>query len=163
VDQNGEMVGVMATRDAMKLAQEKGLDLVEISPNAKPPVCRIMDFGKYRYDESIRKKQARKHTQRHALKEIKFHANVAEHDYVTKINHVRRFLEKGHKVKVSLQFRGRENAHRELGFELVARVLKECDDVGVTDMAPRLMGRMIIAMLGSRVTKDSKSQRPKKT
>lgn len=157
MDQKGEMVGVMATRDAMKLAQEAGLDLVEISPNAQPPVCRIMDFGKYRYDESVRKKQARKHAQRHALKEIKFHSNVAEHDYATKVGHVRRFLEKGHKVKVSLQFRGRENAHRELGFELVNRVLNECEDIGAVDMQPRLMGRMIVAMLGAKAGKPVKS------
>ena len=157
------MIGVMQTRDAMKLAQAKGLDLVEISPNAQPPVCRIMDFGKYRYDESMRKKQARKHAQRHSLKEIKFHANVADHDYETKVNHIREFLEKGHKVKVSLQFRGRENAHRELGFELIGRVLKDCEDVGSVDMAPRLMGRMIVAMLGSRVSKVAKPQRAEKT
>ena len=105
------MVGVMPTREALKLAQAAELDLVEVSPNADPPVCRIMDFGKFRYDESVKRKESRKQSRTHsrALKEVKFHANVGEHDYQTKVNHARAFLEKGHKVKISLQFRGREN------------------------------------------------------
>lgn len=144
------MAGVIATRDAMKLAQDQGLDLVEISPNVSPPVCRIMDFGQFRYDESIKKKKARKSQHSHALKEMKFHANVAEHDYMTKVNHARKFLEKGHKVKISLQFRGREMAHRDLGYELVKKVLKDCEDVSVVDMAPKMVGRTVVAMLGTR-------------
>ena len=133
------MAGVLEIREAMNLARELGLDLVEISPNADPPVCRIMDFGKYRYDESVKKKKARKASMvyNRQVKEIKFHANVADHDYQTKVNHARKFLEKGHKVKVSLQFRGRENAHRELGFEVVKRVLIDCEDLSVVDMEPK--------------------------
>lgn len=154
---DGSQLGIIPTADALAAARQATLDLVEVAPQERPPVCRIMDFGKYRYDESVRKKQARKHAQRHALKEIKFHSNVAEHDYATKVGHVRRFLEKGHKVKVSLQFRGRENAHRELGFELVNRVLNECEDIGAVDMQPRLMGRMIVAMLGAKAGKPVKS------
>ena len=126
------------------------LDLVEISPNADPPVCRIMDYGKFRYDESIKQKKARKTGHRQIVKEIKFHANVGDHDYQTKVNHARGFLEKGHKVKVSLTFRGRENAHRELGFEVVQRVLKDCEDLSVVDMAPKLVGRSVVSMLGVR-------------
>ena len=156
VNADGGMLGVMATRDAQKLAKDQGLDLVEISPNADPPVCRIMDFGKYRYEESRREKHARKHQHSQVVKEIKFHANVAEHDYVTKVKHVRGFLEKGHKVKVSLTFRGRENAHRELGFALVSRVLQDCSDIGVVDMEPRMMGRSIISLIGTRVGKSAK-------
>jgi translation initiation factor IF-3 len=140
----------MSTRDARALAQKRGLDLVEISPNADPPVCRIMDFGKYRYDESRKQRMARKHQHHQSVKEIKFRSNVGEHDYMTKVNHIRSFLEKGHKVKVSLQFRGRENAHRELGFELVQRVLKECEDLGQVDQQPRLMGRTIVSMLSAK-------------
>lgn len=155
IDADGRMVGILSARDAMKLAQERGLDLVEVSPNADPPVCRIMDFGKYRYQESIREREARKHQKSHSVKEIKFHPNVGEHDYQTKVNHIREFLEKGHKVKVSLLFRGRENLHRELGFELVNRVLKDCEDLAVVDMPPKMMGRIIVAMLGTRPGKAS--------
>ena len=156
VKSDGSMAGVMPTRDALKLAQQEGLDLVEISPNADPPVCRIMDFGKFRYDESVKRKKAKKQQHVRTVKEIKFHANVAEHDYQTKIDHAKAFLEKGHKVKLSLQFRGRENAHRELGFQVVARALKDCEGMSVVDMAPRLMGRSIIAMLGAKPAKTGK-------
>ncbi len=140
----------MPTREALKLAQQEGLDLVEVSPNADPPVCRIMDYGKYRYDQSVKRKKARKQSQSHsrAVKEIKFHANVGEHDFDTKMRHVRDFLEKGHKVKLSLQFRGRENAHRELGFEVINRAIASCADVAAVEMEPKLMGRSIVTMLG---------------
>lgn len=129
------------------------MDLVEVSPNADPPVCRIMDFGKFRYEESLRQKQARKSKHKNQVKEVKFHANVEEHDYQTKMKKVRKFLEKGHKVKVSLQFRGRENAHRELGFELVKRVVAEVDDLGNVEMAPKMVGRQIVCMVGTKSAK----------
>jgi translation initiation factor IF-3 len=145
---NGDMLGVMPTRDARQKALDAGLDLVEVSPNADPPVCRIMDFGKHRYDETRKQKLARKNSHAHAVKEIKFHANVGEHDYQTKLKHIRTFLEKGHKVKVSLMFRGRENAHRELGFEVINKVIKDCDDLAVVEMTPRLMGRTVGALMG---------------
>lgn len=147
------MVGVIPTKEALKMAQQQGYDLVEVSPNANPPVCRIMDFGKFRYDESVKERQARKKAHRHALKEIKFHANVAEHDYQYKVNHARDFLEKGHKVKLSLQFRGRENAHRELGFELVKRVINELGELCVVEMQPKMMGRTLVAMLSPKSVK----------
>jgi translation initiation factor IF-3 len=149
------MLGVISTRDALRLAEQAGLDLVEISPNADPPVCRVMDFGKYRYTEEQKKKQARRQAVLHnrSIKEIKFHANVEEHDYKTKVNHIREFLEKGHKVKLSLQFRGRENAHRELGFEVIKRVIADCEALGVVEMEPRMIGRSILAMLGARAAK----------
>jgi translation initiation factor IF-3 len=153
VGADGSMLGVLPTRDARNLAQQQGFDLVEISPNADPPVCRIMDFGKYQYDESRKQKMARKHQSGHSVKEMKFHSNVGDHDFDTKVRHVREFLEKGHKVKLSLMFRGRENAHRELGFEVINRVLKRCEDVCVVDMAPRMMGRSILAMLGAKTGK----------
>ena len=149
------MGGVMSTRDAMKLAEEHGMDLVEISPNADPPVCRIMDFGKYRYNESIKEKKARKQAHLHSrsVKEVKFHANVAEHDFETKVNHAQKFLEKGHKVKLSLQFRGRENAHRELGFEVINRVIKALESVSQMDMEPKMIGRSCVAMLSAKSKK----------
>jgi translation initiation factor IF-3 len=149
------MVGVVPTKEALRLAQDQGLDLVEISPNADPPVCKVMDFGKFRYDESIRRKRARQqaHVHNRPVKEIKFHANVDTHDYETKVRHVREFLERGHKVKITLQFRGRENAHRELGFEVVRRVLKDVEALSLVEMEPRMMGRAVIAMLGVRQQK----------
>ena len=149
------MLGVIPTRDALRLAQEQGMDLVEIAPNADPPVCLVMDFGKFRYEESLKKRKARQQAMVHnkPIKEIKFHANVEEHDFTTKVRHVRDFLAQGHKVKLTLQFRGRENVHRELGMQVVTRVLKECQDVGVTEMDPRLMGRLLVAMLGVRPAK----------
>jgi len=148
------MLGVVPTRDALRLAQDQGLDLVEVSPTADPPVCKIMDFGKYRYDEGRKKKLARKHSHAcAAVKEIKFRPNVGEHDYETKVNHVKKFLTKGHKVKISLTFRGRENAHRELGFVVVDKVLKDCEELSVVDMAPKRIGRSIIAMLSPKSSK----------
>ncbi len=145
---DGEKLGVMKTSEAMRLAQNAGMDLVEVSPNAEPPVCKIMDFGQYRYQESMKRKQARKQQTIRQVKEIKFHANVAEHDFNTKVNHIRKFLEKGHKVKVSLTFRGRENAHKELGFEVINKVIENCKDISVLDMPPKLVGRNIICVLG---------------
>ncbi len=150
INLDGSMIGVVSTRDALRLAEEQGSDLVEISPNADPPVCRIMDFGKFRYQESLKEKEARKHQHNLAIKEIKFHANIGDHDYETKLNHLRAFLQKGHKVKISLMFRGREMAHRELGLKLINKVIKDCEAVGIPEMPPRMVGRTIFAMLGRR-------------
>ena len=150
VGPDGNMLGVMSTRDALTQAQQVGLDLVEISPNADPPVCRIMDFGKYRYEEARKEKMARKHQHQQAVKEMKFHANTAEHDFQTKLNHIKEFLSKGHKVKITLTFRGRENAHKDLGFGVMNRVIKDCESVSMVDMTPRMLGRSIIAMIGPR-------------
>jgi translation initiation factor IF-3 len=160
---NGDMLGVMETRDAMRMAIDQKMDLVEISPNADPPVCRIMDFGKFRYEESMRNKKQRKTQSNKSMKEVKFHANVGEHDFQTKLNKAKGFLEAGHKVKLSLQFRGRENAHRELGFEVIKRVIAECVEISVIDMAPKLMGRSIVSMLGVKTTKGQKGKTPKGT
>lgn len=138
----------MPTRDALRLAVEAGLDLVEISPNAEPPVCRIMDFGKYRYDEGQRRKQARKNQAKTVVKEVKFHVNVDAHDYNVKLRNIRNFLTEGHKIKLTLQFRGRENAHRELGNEVVTRVINDVSDLAVVEQPPRQMGRSLIGILG---------------
>jgi len=150
IDADGNMVGVVATRDGLKMALDRNLDLVEVSPMADPPVCRIMDYGKFRYDESIKEKEARKKAHKHVVKEVKFHANVAEHDFMTKVGHIRGFLQKGQKVKLTLTFRGRENAHRELGFEVVKRVIATVSDIGTVEQDPKLLGRNIVALLGVR-------------
>ena len=153
VDVDGSMIGVLPTDKAKTMAKERGLDLVEISPNADPPVCRIMDFGKYRYDEKRKERAARKRQHNLALKEIKFHANVEEHDYQTKLNNIRKFLTKGHKVKLSLYFRGRENAHRELGFQVLERAMKDCEDVGTVDVPTKLIGRGLVGIVAPRQSK----------
>lgn len=137
----------------MRIAQDAGLDLVEISPTAKPPVCKVMDYGKYRYEQGRKARERRKHQHQTVVKEIKFRPGVEAHDYETKLNHVREFLSKGHKVKITLTFRGRENAHRELGEAVVERVLKDCEDIATVDQPPKRMGRMVVAMLGVRSSK----------
>ncbi len=144
---DGSMGGVLPIREAQELANQNQLDLVEVSPNAEPPVCRIMDFGKYRYEESIRRKESRKHQHRQQTKELKFHANVEDHDIQTKLKKLREFIDKGDKVKLTLRYRGRENAHRELGFEVLQRVIAACEDVAVVEQPPRMLGRMLGCMV----------------
>lgn len=150
------MLGVMATRDAQRLAQQQGLDLVEVSPNVDPPVCKIMDFGKFRYDEGMKRKQARKSQARQLIKEIKFHANVDSHDMSTKLRKAREFLGEGHKVKLTLAYRGRENAHKELGFEVMQQVINALDAEAVCEQSPKLMGRLLSCMIAPKPQKPSK-------
>ncbi len=150
IDADGKQIGIISLSHARQLAEAAGLDLVEISPNADPPVCRIMDYGRFKYEQEKREKQARHSHSGGKLKEIKFHANVDEHDYQTKLRHLREFIADGHRVKVSLFFRGRENIHQELGFEILNRVLRDCEDVATPDQVPTRMGRALFMMLGPR-------------
>lgn len=129
------------------------MDLVEVSPTAKPPVCRIMDYGKYKYDQEKKLKAQKKNTAATKVKELKFHANVDTHDYETKVRHAREFLEHGYRVKCSLFFRGREGAHQELGFEVIHRVLEDLQDIATPEQPPRLLGRSIITLLTPRTSK----------
>ena len=145
---DGAQAGIMSLSEALKLAEQRGLDLVEISPNAEPPVCRIMDYGKFKYEEGQRKKQAKKSQSKSVIKEVKFHANVDENDYQIKLRNIRGFLADGDKVKLTLQFRGRENAHREIGDEVMKRVCLDLADVAVVEQEPRLLGRAINGLLG---------------
>ena len=147
IDEDGEQLGVIRTRDALVRAHEAGLDLVEINATANPPVCRIMDHGKFKYEQDKKKKEQKKRTTVVKLKEVKFHVNVGDHDYETKLRHAFEFLEEGHRVKFSLMFRGRENAHRELGFELMKRVTADIAEVATVEQAPRLQGRNIFMMV----------------
>ena len=142
------MLGVMPTRDAQRLADQRGLDLVEITPNAQPPVCKIMDYGKFKYEESIREKQARKAQKVQKVKEIKFHPGTDTNDFNYKLNQIRGFLESGCKVKLTLQYRGRENAHRELGEDVINRVLEELKDECFGEQAPKTLGRVLGALIG---------------
>jgi len=139
--QTNEQVGVMRTDEALRLARRYGLDLIEVAPTARPPVCRILDFGKFRYDLSKQVKEKKSTAGR--VKEVKFRVNIDEHDYVTKLRHAEDFLDKGNKVKIHLQFRGRENAHKELGMEVVQRVKADLTSMAHVDMEPRLVGRAI--------------------
>ena len=147
IDEDGEQLGVIPTRKALTLAHEAGLDLVEISATSKPPVCRIMDHGKFKYEQEKKKKEQKKKQVQTKLKEVKFHVNVGDHDYQTKLRHAFEFLEAGNRVKFSLMFRGRENAHRELGFELMQRVVQDISEVATIEQAARLQGRNIFMMV----------------
>ena len=147
------MLGVVATRDAQRMAQQQGLDLVEMQPNAEPPVCRIMDYGKFRYDEGMKKKQARKQQQKTAVKEIKFHANVDRHDLEIKMRQMRTFIAEGNKVKLTLAYRGRENAHKDLGIEVMQQVVDEMSDVTICEQAPKVQGRLLGCLLAPKPVK----------
>lgn len=145
---DGENIGVVTPARAMQMAEEAGLDLVEISPSATPPVCKIMDFGKYKYETQKRESEARKKQTIIQVKEVKFRPNTDTHDYEVKMRNVVKFLEKGDKVKVTMRFRGREMAHQNLGRELLERVADDIKDVGKVENMPRMEGRQMVMMIG---------------
>src|SRR5438477_1709285 len=144
---SGEQLGVMKLSDALRKAQGLGLDLVEIAPTANPPVCKIIDFGKFRYDISKHTKDKKSASSR--LKEIKFRVNIDEHDYLTKIRHGEEFLDRGNKVRVQLQFRGREMAHQEFGMQLVQKVRGDLSGMSEVEMDPKITGRNITMTLAA--------------
>ncbi len=142
---SGQQLGVLKIQDALRFAQQAGLDLVEVAPTANPPVCRIVDFGKFKYEISKHDKDKKSASSK--LKEIKFRVNISEHDYETKLRHSEEFLDKGNKLKVQLQFRGRQMAHQELGMAVVLRVKEDLATMGHVDMEPKLVGRAINMVL----------------
>ena len=142
------MLGVMSTREAQKLADGQGLDLVEITPNATPPVCKIMDYGKFKYEQSIREKQQRKSQRATQVKEIKFHPGTDVGDIQHKLKQIREFLADGNKVRLSLQFRGRENAHRDIGEDKIAEVLSMIEGECTVEQAPKTDGRIHSCLIG---------------
>ncbi|WP_438826499.1 translation initiation factor IF-3 [Ruegeria atlantica] len=144
----GENVGVVHPAKAMQMAADAGLDLVEISPNANPPVCKIMDFGKFKYETQKREAEARKKQKIIEVKEVKFRPNTDTHDYDVKMRNVFKFLENGDKVKVTLRFRGREMAHQNLGRELLERVAEDVKELGKIENMPKMEGRQMIMMIG---------------
>jgi translation initiation factor IF-3 len=144
----GENVGVVTPARALELAEQAGLDLVEISPNATPPVCKIMDFGKFKYETQKRESEARKKQKIIEVKEVKFRPNTDTHDYDVKMRSVMKFLEGGDKVKVTLRFRGREMAHQNLGRDLLERVAEDVKEVGKVENMPKLEGRQMVMMIG---------------
>ncbi|HSR09762.1 MAG TPA: translation initiation factor IF-3 [Bryobacteraceae bacterium] len=147
IDDQGEQLGILTPFDALKIAREKGLDLVEVSPTAQPPVCRIMDFGKYMYEQEKKERQAKKNQKTFVVKEVKFRINVDEHDYQTKKNHVLRFLEEGDKVKATIFFRGREMTRQMLGREILQRLIKDISEKGIVENMPRQEGNTLHLIL----------------
>jgi len=147
IDENGEQLGIMQPFEALKIARERSLDLVEISPNAVPPVCRIQDYGKYLYEKDKSDRAARKKQKVIVIKEVKFSVTVDEHDYQTKKNQAVRFLAEGDKVKASLRFRGRQMAHRDLGYKIINRLIMDIGEAGIVEFMPRMEGTTLHAIL----------------
>ncbi len=144
---DGQQIGVVDTREALRQARELDLDLVEVAPQADPPVCRIMDYGKFKYERDIRQKEARKKQSRTELKEIKFRPKIDPHDYGTKKGHVERFIRGGHKVKVTIMFRGREMAHTDLGRKILDRLVEDLGQTVVVESLPKQEGRNMIMVI----------------
>jgi translation initiation factor IF-3 len=147
IDQEGEMIGVVSTRDALLRAYEVGMDLLEISPNAVPPVCKITDFGKFKYEQQKKANEARKKQKVVELKEIKVRPNIDDHDYDTKMKQMKGFIADGDKVKVTLRFRGREMAHQDLGIKVLERIRTELGEAIKVEQMPRLENRQMIMVL----------------
>ena len=147
IDDEGAQIGVMKTPDALVFAQERDLDLVEVAPEARPPVCRVLDYSKYKYEQAQKLKQARKHQQQITVREIKFRPKIAQHDYDTKKHHVERFLRHKDKVKVTIMFRGREVTHPERGTAILDRLAEELADLGVVEQRPMQEGRNMTMMM----------------
>jgi translation initiation factor IF-3 len=147
IDDTGQQLGIMPPPQALTIAKQKGLDLVEISPTAVPPVCRIMDYGKYQYQEQKRAREAKRHQHIVEVKEIKFRPKVDEHDYTFKKNHIQRFIEDGDKVKATIFFRGREMAHPEIGHRILMRLIEDLSDVAIPETQPRMEGNQMHTIL----------------
>ena len=152
IDHEGEQLGIITSEEALAKAASVGLDLVEVSPNAEPPVCRIMDFGKYRFENSKKKQGAKKKQRRTQVKEIKFRPRTEVGDYKTKLGKLTKFLEGGDKTKVTMRFRGREFAHQELGMELLKRVVVDLSEIANVEQMPGMEGRQMVMVLGPKKT-----------
>ena len=150
IGDDGEQLGIMPVEQAIEAAEEKGLDLVEVAPNSRPPVVRIMDYGKFKYEAARKARQAKKKQHNVHLKEVKFRPGIEEHDIEFKLRHARRFLEEGNKVKATMMFRGRQVTHPELGREVLVRVAQELDDVSKVESQPVLEGRNMVMVLAPR-------------
>jgi translation initiation factor IF-3 len=160
------MMGVVSVREALRMAEEAGLDLVEISPNADPPVCKILDYGKYKYEQQKKAAEARKKQKTVDVKEIQIRPMIEDHDYQVKLRAAKRFLEEGDKVKVTLKFRGREMAHTKLGLDLVKRMIEDIGPIGKVDSEPRMEGKQVMTVLspGSAApAKEAPKEAPKET
>ena len=148
VGPNGEQVGIVAIGDALRLAQESDLDLVEVAPMARPPVCKLMDYGKFKYESAMKDRAARKNQVNTVIKEMKLRPKIDPHDYETKKGHVIRFLKQGDKVKITIMFRGREQSRPELGFRLLQRLASDVEELGFVESSPKQDGRNMVMVLG---------------
>ena len=157
---DGSQLGIFAMDDAQRIAEEQDLDLVEIAPLADPPVCRIMDYGKFKYEQTQKEKLARKHQTKVEIKEIKFRPKIDKHDYETKKKHVIRFLDAGAKVKVTIMFRGREMAHPELGLAILERLAAELGETAIIETAPKIEGRNMHMLIAPTKKKELKEDAP---
>ena len=153
VDADGEMVGVVSTREAIRAAEEAGLDLIEVSPNATPPVCKVLDYGKFKYEEQKRSAEARKKQKTVDVKEIKVRPNIENHDYEVKLKNARKFLDHGDKVKVTLRFRGREMAYQGIGLDVLERMRTDLAEISKVESMPKMEGRQMIMVIAPAVTK----------
>jgi translation initiation factor IF-3 len=160
IDEDGEQLGVMDTRDAIRAAREKGLDLVEVAPGAEPPVCRIIDFGKYQYEAKKKANEAKKKQVIITVKEVKFRPGTDDHDYDYRMKHARQWLQEGDKVKATIWFRGREMTHRELGSRILDRLEQDVQDVGEVEARPRMEGNQMFIILAPKRGKGGKSDQP---
>jgi translation initiation factor IF-3 len=160
VGPNGEQVGIVAINDALRLAQEADLDLVEVAPTARPPVCKLMDYGKFKYESALKARESRKHQAQTVIKEIKLRPKIDPHDYGTKKGHVERFLKAGDKVKVTIMFRGREQSRPDLGYRLLQRLAGDVEELGFVEAQPKQDGRNMIMVIGPHKRKpDAKAER----
>lgn len=146
------MKGVVSTREAIRMAEEAGLDLVEVSPNADPPVCKILDYGKFKYEQQKKAAEARKKQKIVEVKEVKIRPGIEKHDYEVKMRSARRFLESGDKVKVTMRFRGREITHQEIGMSLLRQMIEELSDISTVELSPKFEGRQVIMILSAKTT-----------
>lgn len=153
INSDGTQLGIMALNNALSMAAEQNLDLVKIAPQAKPPVCKIMDYGKYRFEQAKREKEARKNQKVIDIKEVRLSLNIDTHDFNTKLNHTKKFIASGNKVKVSIRFRGREMGHPEIGTEIMKRFAESCEDVANVEKPAKLEGRSMIMFLAPKPTK----------
>ena len=162
IDADGTQLGILATKKALDMAYDKGLDLVEIAPTSVPPVCRIMDYGKYRFDKEKKEKEQKKKQQTVELKEVQLSCRIDTHDFETKLNHALKFLTQGHKVKVSVKFKGREMAHTEIGLEVIKKFGEACTEIGVIEKQPALDGRQMLMFIAPKSASASKKQKESK-
>ncbi|MGR6835599.1 translation initiation factor IF-3 [Syntrophomonas erecta] len=147
VSDDGEQLGIVPIREALDIAAQRGLDLVEVAPSAKPPVCRLMDYGKFKFEQSKREKEARKKQKIISVKEVKMRPNIDEHDFQVKARNARKFLDAGDKVKVTIMFRGRQITHPELGQKLSLKLVEELSDISVMEKPPKIEGRNMVSIL----------------
>ena len=160
IDENGEQLGILAPFEALRLAKERGLDLVEVSANAVPPVCRIQDYGRFLYEKEKSERAAKKKQKVITVKEVKFSVTVDEHDYQTKKNKAVKFLADGDKVKASLRFRGRQMAHRDLGYNIINKLIQDIGDAGIVEFMPRMEGTILHAIIAPAKKQEAPKPKP---